>query len=114
MSTQDEFFSLGEGDNYFDRNVDFYTTETEENNLFTVLSNCENFKPKRSLEIGCANGKKVSMIAERYNCESFGIDPSEKAIKDGKARFPNVRLSTGISSELKFEDNFFDFVIILL
>lgn len=67
---------------------------------------------RRVLEVGCANGWRLSALQRRYRCGCFGIDPSAAAIAQGKERFGNIGLSIGAADELPYEDGFFDVVIL--
>ena len=42
--------------------------------------------PKKVLEIGCSNGFRLDYIKNKFNgeCECFGLEPSEDAIKDAE------------------------------
>ncbi|RJP64153.1 MAG: class I SAM-dependent methyltransferase [Ignavibacteriales bacterium] len=69
------------------------------------------------LDIGCASGKLVFQIAEKFNCEKIvGIDISEVEIEiANKTRnekgLTNCSFYTGNALNLPFEDAEFDFVI---
>ncbi len=69
------------------------------------------------LDIGCASGKLVFQIAEKFNCEKVaGVDISDKEIeianktKDEKS-LANCSFHIGSALNLPFEDAEFDFVI---
>lgn len=64
-------------------------------------------RPTRVLEIGCADGWRVSEIARQYGSEVDGLDPSVS--KNG---FHNgVYLHRGTAEKLPYSDNAFDLVI---
>jgi ubiquinone/menaquinone biosynthesis C-methylase UbiE len=51
------------------------------------------------------------MIRKFFQAGCNGIDPSYKAIKDGKSRYPNISLQVGTADELPFDDDSFDMII---
>lgn len=59
----------------------------------------------RVLDVGCSNGSGVH-IANSIGVQSEGIDPSEKAISNGKKR--GLKLHLGYLNEGGFESNSFD------
>ena len=73
-----------EGDNYYKRNIDFFNKETIDNKIINLIIT-NNIKPKSILEIGCADGNKLSQykkILKVKHC--VGIDLSSQAIGKGK------------------------------
>jgi len=76
------------------------------------------FQEKRSvnkvLDVGCGNGNNLQFLAEmNYDC--YGIDISTKAVESAKENLNEkqmkVNISLGDSTNLQFEDNFFDIII---
>ena len=63
------------------------------------------FKPRRTLEIGCATGTVVSHLAT-FDIDAYGVDVSEWAVEH--RLHPNVSL--GNVEQLQFDDNSFDLV----
>ena len=59
----------------------------------------------RILDVGCSNGSGV-YIANSLGLQAEGIDPSEKAVLDGKKR--GLKLHTGFLNEVAFDNNSFD------
>ncbi len=57
------------------------------------------------LDVGCSNGSSV-FIASNLGFHAAGVEPSEKAIQDGKNRGLNLHL--GYLSDVSFDDNSFD------
>ncbi len=79
---QKDAFLAGEGDAWFDRNhgsLGLYDPVTP---LIDEL----NLKPTMVMEIGCANGWRLSLLRHKFGCTVLGIEPSMKAAMDG-ARF---------------------------
>lgn len=67
--------------------------------------------PTKVLEIGCSNGHRLGLIRKAFNSECCGVDPSSKAIEDGKTKFPEISLQVGTADLLPFENHTFDTVI---
>ena len=106
---QKSVFLDGEGDQYLRRNLAKLNPEnaSEDVRLFARY-----LKPgAKILEIGCANGVKLSQLQALVPCEGWGIDPSAEAIRIGSEHFPNLHLSVGTADQLEFPDSSFDFVI---
>ena len=106
---QKSVFLDGEGDQYLRRNLSKLNAETvsADVRLFARY-----LKPgARVLEIGCANGVKLSQLQSLVPCEGWGIDPSAEAIRTGSEQFPKLHLGVGTADHLDFADASFDFVI---
>ena len=85
---------------WYQRNKSAFTAEKQkEDPILLALENCQ-IRPTRVLEIGCANGWRLAELHHHYHCETFGIDPSEEAIMDGKTQYPYMHLSVGTADEL--------------
>lgn len=108
---QETTFLRGEGDKYFRRNRNYFTSPKPNDFPLYLL---ETFKivPKKMLEVGASNGFRLAAIADKYGATYFGIDPSEEAVRDGSQRFPSIRLKRGVASVIPFEDEEFDLVVI--
>jgi ubiquinone/menaquinone biosynthesis C-methylase UbiE len=65
--------------------------------------------PPRILEIGCGAGMRLSWLTENRNFQSFGIDPSERAVEAARVRGIDVR--RGTADQLPFDDRSFDIVV---
>lgn len=103
---QKEIFLSGEGDQWFKRNSNSFI------NKDPVLKSLKKLKInyKSVLEIGCCNGYRLNSL-KRKGVELYGIDPSLKAIDNGKKNFENLILSQGTADLLNFEDDKFDLLI---
>jgi len=114
MSDQDSAFWESEGDNYHRRNRGRLLEKQRELSdvPLRMLDLYGDFKPKRVLEIGCANGWRLGALQRRYGCECVGLDPSEEALADGSKLFPNVRFMRGIAADLPLKNETFDLVIV--
>ncbi len=102
---QKGLFLAGEGDAWYERNR--AAAKEEEIALFArVLKDGQ-----KVLEIGCSDGKNLSFLCSRVAVACAGIDPSEKAIAEGKKRHPDFDLRVGTAESLPFEKGSFDMVV---
>lgn len=71
MSQKNTFFA-GEGEAWLERNKNKLTGEND-----PVLDAIEKYKldPAVVLEIGCANGWRLDLLREKYDCVTWGVDP---------------------------------------
>lgn len=106
--TQKKVFLECEGDQYFERNK---TNLINENDSIEELLKSIQLVPKKVLEIGCMNGWRLDNIRKLYHANCYGIDPSEKAIENGKNQYPKLHLQTGTADKLPYKNNFFDTII---
>ncbi|MFA4833303.1 MAG: class I SAM-dependent methyltransferase [Patescibacteria group bacterium] len=114
---QHEIFSK-EGDNWFGRNKEILIDEESEKTV-NYLSQIINYLKENKLnfdkvfEIGCSNGWRLNKIRNIFKADCYGIEPSKLALRDGKKRYPSLKLTQGFSHDLSdFKDDFFDLVII--
>ena len=68
--------------------------------------------PKNSkiLDVGCGTGHLTQWIKNK-GYEVYGIEPSEEMYNFAKKNFPEIEIKKGISSEIPYEDNFFDLIV---
>jgi SAM-dependent methyltransferase len=107
--SQKDTFLAGEGDAWFARNLQ-HVRETGSDIVLATLQDIP-IAPSSFLEIGCANGYRVAKICERFGAAGFGIEPSAKAVADGRERYPQLSLEVGTADQLPFADGQFDLVI---
>jgi Methylase involved in ubiquinone/menaquinone biosynthesis len=70
-------------------------------------------KPKsRILDVACANGSLLEMINYKNVIDGYGIDISDKMIKQAKLLHPQFKFSVSNSNKLVFEDSFFDAITV--
>jgi SAM-dependent methyltransferase len=108
---QKNAFLDGEGDSWFLRNARKLTESAQRDPLLRELKEAQ-LAPKTALEIGCSNGWRLEAMRETWTCAAFGVDPSAKAIAEGKGTFPLLDLRTGTADSLPFEDGQFDLVVL--
>ena len=65
----------------------------------------------RVLDVGCGRGESVAFIGERYGCPAIGVDRSEEAISQARARFPQATYLVAEAEHLPFDDSSFDIVV---
>jgi len=63
------------------------------------------------LEIGTANGWVLEQLRRLTGCDAYGMDPSHKAIADGRTRYPELQLSLGTADKIDHPDGFFQVVL---
>lgn len=107
---QNKIFKTKEGDAWFSRNASYL--RSIEGDLPLEIIAEERLCPKRVLEVGAANGFRLAVLREKYGSISMALEPSEKAIAEGKKLFPGVRFTRGTAEKLPFRDSSFDLVII--
>lgn len=107
---QTDTFLKSEGDAWFSRNA----TVLKEDRDDIVLRVLKHLKvaPKRVMEIGAANGYRLAALERLYGAQCAGVEPSAKAVEEGKTRYPSVDLRVGAADSLPFEDGAFDLVIV--
>lgn len=114
MCDQDRIFFEREGDEWYGRNrsvlrnPDYLSIDIP---LFVMGK--FGIVPRRALEIGCSNGWRLSEITKRFSCECHGVEPSEKAVKEGTELYPGITLRRGLASALPYQEGEkFDVVIV--
>lgn len=72
------------GNNWFERNKEEISKKLDHSTDKAIALLKEvNYTPKKVLEIGCANGRRLKLLKEIYNCEIAGLDVSPLAIESG-------------------------------
>ena len=109
MSHQKDIFTNLEGDKYYERNKNKLLC-SEDDPIIQTIAQLELY-PKKILEIGCSNGWRLNSLNNIYKSDCCGIDPSAKAIKQGKKDFKGVNLEKGTADALPYENQMFDMII---
>ena len=85
-------FTNIDADNWFNRNKD----KIQNTNIIDIITKqyfnnyIDTNKKLKILEIGCANGFRLSQIQKYSNHSLTGIDLSEKAINEAKNNYPKI------------------------
>jgi len=109
--TQDEIFCAHEGNDWFNRNRGALEKFDSSFHPPSVLINYYALKPKRILEVGAANGFRLAALGKRYGCKVVAVEASDKAIADGKVKFPTVDFIKGVAHDIMLRDSF-DLIIV--
>jgi SAM-dependent methyltransferase len=110
MRTQDQTFIAGEADRWYERNR-HVLERLDDRDVPLRLVELYGLKPKSVLEIGAANGYRVAEISRRTGARAVAIEPSAKAVADGRARFQHVEFHQGEARRVPV-DGQFDLVIV--
>lgn len=109
---QDQIFSTLEGNNWFRRNKSALDQFDARVDLPIKLIELYGLQPRNVLEVGAANGVRLSEISEHYGCKRLvAVEPSVEAILDGESRFPNIRFVRGTADAIPLQEPF-DLIII--
>lgn len=103
------FWSEFEGDNWFLRNKNFLGKGFD---MPLFLLELYSIKPGKVLEIGAANGYRLAKIYERYNSDCTGVEPSQKAIEDGKSKYPFIKFIRSTCENSNLQKRKFDLIIV--
>ena len=110
MKDQTDVFLSGEGDAWYLRNKEYIQQREHTDHILLKLKELQ-IHPKRILELGCASGYRLQELQKAFNADCYGIDPSDKAIEDGKKLYPNIHLSKIDAAGMSFDKDFFDLII---
>lgn len=97
-----------EGDNWYTRNKESLGSSFD---VPLFLLKLYSIKPEKVLEIGAANGYRLAKIHEQYSAEVTAIEPSEKAVEDGRANYPVVRFIRSTYEDCDLKEKF-DLIIV--
>jgi SAM-dependent methyltransferase len=107
---QKRTFLEREGDAWFFRNKTKLDSGDVRDPVQGVLSRIA-MEPRALLEIGCSNGWRVNALSDHFSAKGYGVDPSRKAISEGRALYPQLNLFEGTADSLPFSNGQFDLVI---
>jgi len=110
---QKDVFKCSEGDSYYCRNrfkLEEALKTWESDPIIRAIFDL-NLQPRSILEVGCSNGWRLHALANCLSAKCFGIDPSEKAIQEGRVLYNELSLLQSTADEIPYEDNKFDLVI---
>lgn len=67
-------------------------------------------KGSKLLDVSCGTGLLMKAAEDYYGCQTFGIDLSERAIVEAKARLRSSNILVANGEVLPFQDDIFDYV----
>ena len=113
-SKQSDIFLESEADEWHRRNKEALKTSDSFFEVETLKRVLVQFRSevKTILEVGCGNAIKLQRLTEFFQAKGSGIDPSRNSIQEASNRFKDLKLVTGIASQLPFQDLEFDLVVI--
>jgi len=111
MEAQDDIFARFEGDRWFERNAGALQNFNPAEDAPLKLVQCYGLRPRSVLEIGAANGFRLAEIERRCGARAVGVELSQQAIADGRARFPRVAFVRGAANSVPLQESF-DLVIV--
>ncbi|WP_199608982.1 class I SAM-dependent methyltransferase [Flocculibacter collagenilyticus] len=109
---QKEIFLASEGDAWYQRNKASFEKLADDQDLIAEFIAAQEISPEHVLEIGCSDGRRLSIFNKKFNTTCSGIDVSTEAINAGKVNYPTIDLQVGSADKLAFNDEQFDLVII--
>jgi ubiquinone/menaquinone biosynthesis C-methylase UbiE len=111
--SQDEVFVSGEADAWFERNASAMHgwRDAAADPILRMLRRY-GARPATVLEVGASNGYRLNWIQEAFGAQCTGIDPSAKAVEDGRSHYPGVKLDVGVASQLPYDSASFDCVVV--
>lgn len=112
LSDQKSVFLDSEGNAWYQRNKAYYQglPDHKDDVLDFLLE--QNIEPKKVLEIGCADGRRLDLVRQKFNCECSGVDVAKDAIEAGSEKYPELNLVYASADDLPFEPTEFDLIII--
>ena len=78
------------GNDYYKRNFKFH--DEKDDNIID-LKFIKSLNPKSILDIGCVDGSKLNTYHKQLNTRiNYGVDLSDKAIKEGKKKYKKLKI----------------------
>ncbi|MDD5431148.1 MAG: class I SAM-dependent methyltransferase [Candidatus Pacebacteria bacterium] len=110
---QAEIFFKKEADSWFTRNEGRLAAKKVEEDWTMRFIKKYKLRPKRVLEIGSSNGWRLNFINKIYGAKCTAVEPSAKAIKQGRKLYPKIDFRRGMAEKLPIKENEkFDMVVI--
>jgi SAM-dependent methyltransferase len=106
VRSQADIFFESEGDAWFERNREHLGEHDPVCDLIGEIG----LIPTNVLEVGCADGRRLATLRERYGCRILGIEPSWKAVVEAIDRKVPMLRATADTLPAP-ADNAFDMVI---
>ena len=70
----------------------------------------QNFENKRILDLGCGYGRNIPFLIN-LGFKVNGIEISPALVKNLKIKFPEQNFKKGVSSDIPYKNNYFDYVL---
>lgn len=102
-TSQESIFLGGEADDWFNRNAQKLSQPVSKDDIPLRLIREARLRPKRVLEVGASNGRRLAALRERIKCDCVAVEPAKAALRDGRRRFPGVRFLHGTADHLPAE-----------
>jgi len=97
-----------EGDNWFSRNKERLGKHSD---IPLLLLQPYSIRPETVIEIGASNGYRLAKIHEQYNSSVTAVEPSSKAVEDGKEKYPFITFVRNTCEDADVQGKF-DLVIV--
>ena len=111
MKNNKEYFQKKGGNEYFHRNKNKIINFKNELLSKVILNNLNN-KIVNVLEVGCGDGSRLLYLSKKYKkINFFGVDPSNKAIKNNKDIKNKIFLKKATAEKLPYKKSFFDIIV---
>lgn len=108
---QDQIFAASEADAWFERNKAALSAFRPEDDLPLRALALYDVRPRRALEVGASVGARLAHLAEKRGAKAVAVEPSGKAIAEGRAKFPKVEFIQAGAKSIPLQETF-DLVII--
>ncbi len=108
---QDQIFAASEADAWFERNKSALAAFRPEDDLPLRALDLYGVRPKRVVEVGASVGARLAHLAEKHKAKAVAVEPSGKAIAEGKAKFPKVEFIQAGAKSVPLQETF-DLVIV--
>lgn len=100
MGRQSDIFLKGEGAAWLERNKD--KIDRENDPVLAAIREAK-IRPRNVLEIGCANGWRLDILRDEFECEAIGQDPGASGLASW--------IYKGTADDTNWESGCFDLLI---
>ena len=110
---QDTIFWDGEGDGWYERNKQVLAVKNDTGDPIMQTIEQSGLSFSNILEVGASNGFRLHLLHKKYGCPVTAVEPSAKAIAEGKKSYPEVAFHRGTAAELPSDlEGMFDLVVV--
>lgn len=110
MSIQNDIILADEADAWYLRNKDKINSKEDYTNIEVFsryIKEGESF-----LEVGCCTGNNLNFLGKNKKINLYGLEPSKKAIEEGKILFPKIHFKHGTVESILSLDKKFDHILL--